>query len=432
MMRDGLPSTGLSREQLRAQMEDAAQHDVACRERLAAGHVYDAGDDVLEVAKEAYLRFFSTNALHAGSFPSVARFEAEIVDRTAHLLHGPDAVGSVTSGGSESILLAVKSARDRARYRHPSITQPEMVLPASAHPAHWKAAHYFGLKPVKTPLTTDHELDLDAYLGAVTDNTVLMVGSAPSLTVGMVDPIPDMAIVAAQRDINFHVDACVGGYFLPFAEQLGEVFPAYDFRVPGVTTISADLHKFGYTARGASMLLSRDPEIFQHQLFRFGGPERSDDWYMTPGMAGTRPGAAVAAAWAVMSYLGHDGYLRVVRESLEHIRRFQAGIDAIDGLHVMGQPAMTLFAYTSDSLDLFAVADGMEERGWLVARDTWPTANIRFMQSLGHAPYFTPYLDDLADVAELVRAGKPVSAGGWASLQLSRGAAAATGQARRR
>lgn len=406
----------MSRERIRELMRDASADDVPCQERLVAGTVYDAGDDVVEVAKDAYLQFFSTNALYPNTFPSVRRFEVEIIDRAAGLLNGPDATGSVTSGGSESILMAVKSARDRARVRHPEITDPEMVVPASAHPAFWKAAHYFGVRPIKTPLCADtHLLDVDAYLAAVTDRTVLMVGSAPSLTLGMVDPIPDMARVAAERDINFHVDSCVGGYFLPFAERLGERFPLFDFRVPGVTTISADLHKFGYAAKGASTLISRDEEIFAHQIFRFGAPERTDDWYVTPSMTGTRPGAAVAAAWAVMSYLGVDGYLRVVRETLQHVRAFQAGINAIDGLRVMGNPVMTVFGYASDTLDIFAVADGMQDRGWQVARDTWPVPAIRFMQSLGHAPYFAPYLEDLRAVAARVRNGELVSRGGTAN-----------------
>jgi glutamate/tyrosine decarboxylase-like PLP-dependent enzyme len=406
----------MSPERIRAVMREAAVDDVAWRERLAVGTVYDAGDDVVDVAKDAYLQFFSTNALYPNSFPSVRRFEQEIIDRAAGLLNGPDATGSVTSGGSESILMAVKSARDRARVRHPEITDPEMVVPVSAHPAFWKAAHYFGVRPVKTPLHPEtHLLDLDSYLGAVTDSTVLMVGSAPSLTLGMVDPIPEMALPAAERDINFHVDSCVGGYFLPFAERLGSQFPTFDFRVPGVSTISADLHKFGYTAKGASTLISRDEETFAHQVFRFGEPERTHDWYVTPSMTGTRPGAAIAAAWAVMSYLGEDGYLRVVRETLRHVRAFQTGINAIDGLRVMGEPVMTVFAYTSDTLDMFAVADGMHDRGWQVARDTWPVPTIRFMQSLGHAPYFASYLEDLQAVAAQVRDGELVSGGGTAN-----------------
>lgn len=405
-MDQGFPSQGRSRADLSEAMKEAAAEDLDYMGRMASGTVYDPGGEVLEVAKEAYLRFFSSNALYAKTFPAIARFEREIVGAAAEMFHGPTATGSVTSGGSESILMGVKSARDRARELHPHIVRPQMLVPVSAHPAFWKAGHYFGIEVIKTPLTDDHLLDLDAYLAAVTDDTILMVGSAPSLTLGMVDPIPDMARVAAERDINFHVDSCVGGFFLPFAEQLGESFPVFDFRTPGVTTISADLHKFGYTAKGASLIMSRDDEIFRHQEFRFGAPERNADWYVTPSMTGTRPGAAIAAAWAVLQHLGRDGYLRVVAETLRHIRQFQQGINDIDGLRVLGKPAMTVFAYTSDELDIFAVAQGLMDRGWLVSRDTWPRPTIRFMQSLGHAERFAPYLDDLAQVVKEVRDGQ--------------------------
>lgn len=410
-----LPSGGTSREKLRLLLEEATADDVVnWEQRLASGMTFPAGEDVVEVAKEAYLRFFKTNALYATRFKSLARFEREIVEMTAELLHGERAVGAITSGGTESNLMAVKSARDRARALHPEITDPEMVIPLSAHPSLFKAAQYFGLKAVQTPFREDLQLDLNAYRAAVADRTVLMVGSAPSLTLGMVEPIEEMAAIAAERDINFHVDSCVGGYFLPFAEKLGYPVQRFDFRVPGVTTISADLHKYGYTAKGASTLLSRDPEIFRHQLFRFGAPERAEDWYVTTTMAGTRPGGAIAAAWAVMRYLGEEGYLRLVEKALRYMARFKAGINAIPGLQVMGDPAMTVFAYTSRTLDVFAIADGLEQRDWIVARDTWPIKAIRFMQAPGHEPYVDRYLADLAEVAELVRRGELVSAGGRA------------------
>lgn len=410
-----MPERGTPRAEVRRRMDEAAADDVAWLERLAAGTNYAAGEDVVEVAKEAYLRFFSTNGLLPSTFPSLARFEREVIDYTAGLLHGPDAVGSITSGGSESILMGVKSARDRARVVHPHITSPRMVVPASAHPAFWKAAHYFGLELVRVPLRSDLQIDLDAYRSAIDDDTVLLVASAPSLTLGMVDPIEELAPLAAARDINFHVDSCVGGYFLPFAEKLGYPVPRFDFRVPGVTTISADLHKFGYTAKGASVILSRDPEIFRHQVFQFGGPERPDDWYVTPSMTGTRPGGAIAAAWAVLTYLGEEGYLRVVGQTMVYLRRWWDGIEAIDGLEVMGKPAMSVFGYTSRSLDVFAIADGLEARGWLVSRDSHPVRSIRFMQSAGHEPFVDAYLADLRDVAELVRSGQLTSDGGQAT-----------------
>lgn len=410
-----LSARGASREEVRRKLEEAAADDIENHvQRLQSGNTYPAGEDVDEVAKEAYVRFFKTNPLYAKHYRSLARFEREIVSMTAGLHHGAHAVGAVTSGGTESNILAVKSARDRARAVHPEITAPEIVFPATAHPSFVKAAEYFCLKPVKTPLRPDLQLDLDAYKAAVTNNTVIMVGSAPSLTLGMVEPIEEMAAIAAERNINFHVDSCVGGYFLPFAEKLGYPITRFDFRIPGVTTISADLHKFGYTAKGASTLLSRDPEIFGYQVFRFGAPERKPDWYFTPTMLGTRPGGAIAAAWAVMTYLGEEGYLRLVGKAMRYMARFQAGINAIDGLEVMGNPAMTVFAYTSRTLDIFAIADGLEKRNWLVSRDTHPVNSIRFMQAPGHEPYVDRYLADLAEVTELVRRGEIVSKGGQA------------------
>lgn len=414
--RTSLPEHGASHEDVTRMLEEVAIDDVRDWEsRLMAGGTYPAGDDVIAVAKAAYLRFFSTNTLYASTvFKSLAKMEREVIAMTADLFHGPEATGSITSGGSESILMGIKSARDRARELHPHITQPEMVVPLSAHPAFWKGAHYFGLKLARAPLRDDLELDVDAYRDLITPNTVLLVASAPSLTLGMVDPIEQIAPIALERDINFHVDACVGGFFLPFAEQLGRPIARFDFRVPGVTTISADLHKFGYTAKGASTIISRDEDIFRHQVFRFGAPERPADWYTTPSMTGTRPGGAVAAAWAVLNYLGADGYRRLVGDSLDYMARFLAGINAIEGLEVMGDPAMTVFGYTSQTLDIFAIARGLEERGWLVFPDEWPARAIRFMQSPGHAPYVDRYLADLREVAELVRSGQLVSEGGRA------------------
>jgi glutamate/tyrosine decarboxylase-like PLP-dependent enzyme len=409
-----LPQQGADRDALRQEMDEAAAGDADWLNGMAAGTNYPAGDDVLEVAKDAYLRFFSTNGLLPGTFPSLARFEREVIDFTAGLLHGPEATGSITSGGSESILMGVKSARDRARRLHPGITQPEMVVPESAHPAFTKGAHYFGLTFVKVPLGPDLQVDVEAYRSAITPNTVLLVGSAPSLTLGMVDPIEELAPLAAERDIGFHVDACVGGFFLPFAEQLGEPIPRWDFRVPGVTTISADLHKFGFTAKGASLVMSREREVFDNQVFRFGGPERPEDWYVTPSMTGTRPGGSIAAAWAVMRYLGQEGYRERVSRTLAYLRRWWEGIRAIDGLEVMGQPAMSVFAITSRTLDMYAIADGMEQRGWMVFRDSHPVPAIRFMQSPGHEHRVDPYIADLRQVAELVRTGQLTSEGGRA------------------
>jgi sphinganine-1-phosphate aldolase len=412
-----LPAHGHSRAEVSAMLDEVGRDDVHDWEaKLMAGGTYPAGEDVMEVAKEAYLKFFSTNPLYTSIFKSLAQMERDIVEMTAALHHGERATGSVTSGGSESILMGVKIARDRARDRHPEITKPEMIVPFSAHPAFTKGGQYFDLTVVEAPLRDDLELDVEAYKRLITSNTVLMIGSAPSFTLGMVDPIGELAPLALERDVNFHVDSCIGGYFLPFVEKLGYPIPVFDFRIPGVTTISADLHKFGYTAKGASTILSRDPEIFKYQVFKFGAPPRPDDWYVTPSATGTRPGGAMAAAWAVLQYLGEDGYLRLVDQAMRYMKRFHAGINAIPGLQVMGKPAMTVFGYTStdSALDIFAIADGLEQRGWLVSRDEYPVNAIRFMQSPGHEPYIDRYLADLREVAELVRRGEIVSSGGRA------------------
>ena len=400
-----LATEGVSESDLHKTMRDVAREDLPWKERLASGVAYPAGDDVMQVAQKAYLAFFSANALYPRIFPSVARFEREVVEMTAGLLHGKHAVGAISSGGSESILLGVKSARDRAWELRPHVTAPEMVIPESAHPAFWKAADLFGLNVVATPLTKDGGVDVPAFHAALSDSTVLMVGSARSTVLGMIDPIPDMAAPAEERNISFHVDACVGGFFLPFVEKLGYPVTPWDFRVPGVTTISADLHKFGYTAKGASAILSRDQDIYRHQVFDFGPPRRPKGWYVTPTLAGTRPGGAIAAAWAVLNYLGEEGYLRLVDRTMRYIKRFQDGINAIEGLFVLGEPAMSVFDYTSTTLDIYAVATGMEDRGWMVSRGSYPFNAIHFMQSPGHEPYVDAYLRDLEDVVELVAGG---------------------------
>ena len=420
MSRAKLAKAGVPARELRETMQAKAGADLKWKQRLANGVSYPASDDVLQVAQEAYLAFLSANALYPGIFPSMAEYEREVIDMTAGLLNGEQAVGNITSGGSESILLAVKSARDRARVMRPEVSSPNMVVPESAHPAFWKAAHYFGLKIVVIPMTKDGLVDLPAYLGAVGDDTVLMVGSAPSTLLGMIDPIPEMAALAAEQDISFHTDACVGGYFLPFLEKLGSnSVPPWDFRVPGVTTISLDLHKFGYTAKGASVVISRDPDIYSHQIFEFGPPQRPKDWYVTPTMAGTRPGGAIAAAWAVMKYLGEDGYLRLVDGTMHYMKRFQAGINAIESLTVLGEPVMSVFAYSSEVFDIHAVAAGMEDRGWLVSKETYPLNAIQFMQSPGHEPYVDEYLRDLAAVVALVADGRMTARGAKASYTRS-------------
>jgi glutamate/tyrosine decarboxylase-like PLP-dependent enzyme len=398
-----LAREGIAAADLWTIMDHEAEADVRWQDGRVAALVYMAGDDVTEVAKEAFLRGFSGNGLAPTAFPSLKRYESEVVEMVAGLLNAPAGLGNITSGGTESILLGVKIARDRARVHQPHITAPEIVLPETAHPAFNKAAHYFGLTAIRVPTGPGYRVDLDAYRAAITENTVLLVGSAPNYVYTMIDPIPALSELARERNISFHVDACVGGFFLPFVEKLGYEIIPFDFRNPGVTTISADLHKFGYTAKGASTLICRDAEIYGYQEFAFS------DWpggtYRTPTLTGTRPGGAIAAAWAVMNYLGEDGYLRLTDRTMRFMRRLRDVIEAMPDLYVVGEPDMSLIAFGSNTLDIVAVGDGMQARGWFVYLERVPPS-IHLMLSPEHDRFLDRYLNDLREVIELVRAGE--------------------------
>jgi sphinganine-1-phosphate aldolase len=396
-----IPECGMSARDVLSSMRALKQRDADWRGGRIWSLVYFGGDDLLELAKEAYTMFFSENALSPIAFPSLRTFESEVVAMTADLLGGgPDAAGTMTSGGTESIFLAVKAARDLARVERPSITVPEMILPVTAHPAFEKAAHYLNVKPVHIPLAEDLRADPDAARAAVTDNTVLMVGSAPAYPFGLIDPIPELAAIALERGIPFHVDSCIGGFLLPWLAQLGYDIPPFDLRVPGVTSISADLHKYGFSAKGASTVIYRTASLLRHQFFAY------TDWpgglYGSPSVLGTRPGGAIAAAWAVMKYLGAEGYKRIAARIMESATRLKRGIEAIDGLRILGKPPMSVFAFTSDSIDIYALAEAMEARGWHLDRQQLPPS-LHLMVTPAHERVVDSFLHDLAASAEAVR-----------------------------
>ena len=357
-----LPATGTPREELREEMRAQSAGDVDWRHGKIWTLVYFAGDDVAELLADTYADFLYTNGLGPTAFRSLKKFEAEVVAITADLLGLSDAVGNMTSGGTESILMAVKAARDWAREERPQVTTPELVLPVTAHPAFDKAAHYLGLRVIHIPVRDDLRADVDAARAAITDNTILIVGSAPCYPYGVVDPIPELAALAQEREICCHVDACLGGFLLPFLRRLGLPVPPFDFAVPGVTSISADLHKYGYSVRGSSTILYRDSKLRRYQFFSHA------NWpgglYGSPTMTGSRPGAAIAASWALLHYLGEEGYLRLARITMETTRTLIDGINAIPGLEVRGKPDMSVLAFGSDTLDSYALCDAMGTRGW--------------------------------------------------------------------
>lgn len=388
-----LPPRGTPWPELKTQLQDAGKNDVDWRRGRVPMFIHYAGEDVLEVAKQAYLMYFSENGLGLRAFKSLATFESEVVAMGLGLLHGDaGARGAMTTGGTESIFLAVKAARDLALERRPGIGRPQMVLAASAHPAFDKAAHFMGLQTVRTPLQADFRADPAAMAAAITPDTVMLVGSVPAFPHGVVDPIGDIAAIAAQRGLWMHVDACVGGYFAPFAKKLGVPLPDWDFAVPGVTSISADLHKYGYSAKGASTLFFRDAASFAGMGWHFDNWPRGQ--YFTHTLVGTRAGGAIAAAWAVMKYLGEEGYLRITERVLATRRAIQDGAAAL-GLPTLGDPQLCILAYGSPEHDIAAIGAGLSARGWVPGHTKEP-AGIHHMLNLTHEPEVGRYLSDLA------------------------------------
>lgn len=391
-----LPAQGKTHEQVSQEIEEALARDADWRGGKIWSLVYFAGDDVTKVLQDAYTKALYTNGLGPGAFKSLKKFESEVIAITANLLGHPDAVGNMTSGGTESILMAVKAARDRAREER-DVTEPEMVVPVSAHPAFDKAAQYLRVKPVHVPLRDDLRADVDALREAITKNTVLVVGSAPNYPFGTIDPIPELAALAEERGINFHVDACLGGFLLPFLPKLGYDVSPWNFSVPGVSSISADLHKYGFSARGASTIMYRDRDLRKYQYFA------QTDWpgglYGSPTMTGSRPGGAIAASWAVLNYLGEEGYTRLAKEIMDATTALIDGINSIPELYVQGEPDMSVFSFTSDEVDIYAVCEALEEDGWHPDRQQLPPA-LHLMVTPAHKPIVRQFLDALRNAVE--------------------------------
>ncbi len=359
-----IPRKGRPKEEIFAELERFKAHDMDWRGGRVWAYVYDPGDEVREVVNRAYTMFLTENALDPTVFPSLLWLETEVVRMLADLLRGDEkVVGNVTSGGTESILLAVKAARDWARAERPWVKNPEMVLPMTAHAAFHKAAQYFGIRPVTVPFHPEtYRADVEAMRKAITDSTILLVASAPCYSHGVVDPIPEIGALAQEHGVLFHVDACVGGIYLSFLRKMGYQVPDFDFSVPGVTSISVDMHKYGYAAKGCSTILYRDKSLRRHQIFACSGT--TGYTLINPTVLSSRSGAPIAGAWAILNYLGEEGYCHIVRTVHEATRRLVEGIKAIKGLRILGQPDMCMFAFTSDTVNVFQLADEMRRRGW--------------------------------------------------------------------
>jgi glutamate/tyrosine decarboxylase-like PLP-dependent enzyme len=388
------PSAGTSPVAIEAALAAFSRGDADWRGGRVPLFVFGATEEVAQVGRAAFNAYFTENALGGRrAFGSLLRMEQEVVAMCLDLFHAPaGAVGTMTTGGTEGILLAVKNSRDWQRLRRGDAAhRGNLVLPTTAHPAFEKAAALMDLPVRRVPVATDLRADPVAMAAAIDADTILIVGSVPCFPYGVVDPLPALSDLALARDVWLHVDACVGGFLAPFAQGLGAPIPPFDFSLPGVASLSADLHKFGFCPKPASTVFYRDAARASGFDFTVWPSGR----FATATLVGTRPGGAVAAAWAVLTLLGRDGYTAIARRLLAMRDAYATGIAAIPGLTVFGVPDLTIVAFGAAGLDMPAVAAGMAERGWVPGQVQQPPG-LHLMLSLLHEPVRERYLADLA------------------------------------
>ncbi len=388
------PETGVGVEELLAEIDQERTGDIDWRSGRAFSLVYHHHDDVLEgLQHQVADRFLHENALNPFAYQTLPRMEQEMVLMAGDLFGGEPGAGSLTSGGTESIFLAVQVARDHAREN--GIGEPDLLTANTSHPAFAKAAKYLDLPHRKIPVADDLRLHGEQVAEAIDERTALVVGSAPCYPYGVIDHITDIAAVAQDAGVLCHVDACLGGWLLPWWERLGETVPSWDLRVPGVTSLSADVHKYGYATKGASTVLYASRDLYRHQFFLY------DEWpgglYGSSTSAGTRGGVPIAEAWAAVRHLGAEGYLRLAEVVRDATHGFQAGIEGIDGLDITGDPDLSVFEFGSTTLDIGGVADVMDDRGWHLDRQQ---GGLHVMVSPGHADVVDRFVADLTQAVD--------------------------------
>jgi glutamate/tyrosine decarboxylase-like PLP-dependent enzyme len=378
--------------------------DIDWRNGRSGLYMFKATDDVLAVGGDAFMEFFNENTLGARrAFGSVRQMEEDVVAMGLSVFHAPSGgAGFMTTGGSESIVLAVKACRNWVRRKSGrSDHRGNIVVPYSVHPSFSKAAQLMDIDLRRISLADNYRADVMAMARAMDRNTIMLVGSAPCFSYGTFDPIVELAALARERDVWLHVDACIGGYLAPFVKELGYPVPAFDFEIPGVTSISADLHKFAYCPKPASTVFYCDGDRAACQPFE------TEDWpsgrFMTATIAGTRPAGGVAGAWATMNYLGRKGYLDNARDLMNLVAAYKTGIEAI-GLEILGRPDLSILTFVSDEVDMHRVAEVMVARGWLPGLVREPKA-MHLLISMLHAPAREDYLRDLGSAVAEVKVG---------------------------
>jgi glutamate/tyrosine decarboxylase-like PLP-dependent enzyme len=368
----GMPDAGRNRAEVLAEVAAmAAAEDAQGFDGRMSGSLYSGDHDHYSFLNEVFAHYSHANVLQRDVYPSATRFEGELIAMVADVLHGgplhpgaTDVCGVVTSGGTESLMNPLLVYREWGRQR--GITSPNVVMPSSAHPALDKAAHYFGIELRKARLADDVTVDVDHLASLIDVDTVALVGTAGTYPHGAIDPIAALSDLALARGVNLHVDGCLGGLILCWGEDVGVDVPVFDFRLPGVTSISADTHKYGYGLKGTSVLLYRSPELRRLQYFMV--PDWSGGLYTSPGMSGSRSGGVIAAAWAAMVSLGRHGYRAIAADIFAAAARIRESVEAIPELRVIGDPLFNV-AFAADGdvdvpVDIFHVNDSLTAQGW--------------------------------------------------------------------
>ena len=409
-MRMKFPERGRSFEDVLGELRGFKAGDCDWQRGRTPLYVFKASEEVYEVGRAAFFEYFNENALGARrAFPSVKRMEEEVVAMALDLFRAPeDAQGFMTTGGTESIIHAVQTCRDWNRVkRKEAHHRGNIVAPRSAHPAFDKAARLMDLEVRRAPVGSDFRADIAALEQLIDADTIMIVGSAPCFPYGVIDPIAEMGALAERRVLWLHVDSCVGGYIAPFARMIGRNIPDFDFSLTGVTSLSADLHKFGFCPKPASTVFYRSQDKAAHHHFDF------EDWpngrFLTSTIVGTRPAGGIAAAWAIFNYLGIEGYKTIASELMSFIDAYKAGVSEIGGLKVLGDPHLSIVAFGSDEIDVFRVAEVMADKGWLPGLVREPKA-IHRMMSMVHSAAKDDYLNDLREAVDAVRKSQPQDA----------------------
>lgn len=402
-MRTTLAGEGRPWAEIADEMSGMRGHDLDWRHGRHGAYVWYAADELERVLSGAYTMFMVENGLGLRVFPSIERMEREVLECVQGLLHAPeDAAGIFTSGGTESIFLAVYAAREWARATKPGVVVPEIVAPYSAHPAVSKAAHLLGMRVTRVPVAHDFRADVAAMEAAIGPETVMLYASAPTYSLGLVDPVPAVGELAERHGLWLHVDACVGGILAPAVRQIGYEVDSFDFANAGVSSISADLHKSGYAAKPASTLTFRSGALREFAHYQMN--EWPSGGYSTYTFTGSRPGGAIAAAWAAFQYLGESGYREIAASSMRAKEAIAKGVEAM-GATVFGSPQLWAFAFGFEGLSMGKVAGAMWKRGWLCARTTHPDG-IHVMCTPVHEPAADAYLAALGEsIAEARAAG---------------------------